>query len=381
MNPFAAARSEFPTASRRTYVDIAARAPVSDRVRAAIEAYLDDRQSGLDTKHTWFEKVEKVRNKVASLMGAEPDQIAFTKNTSHGIGTMIASINWEPGDNIVIAPDFEHPNNVYAWLPLRLKGVQVKSLPLHGPTVEVEQVEQAIDGRTRAVGIASVSFATGGRTNLSRLAQLCSDRGVFLMVDGVQSLGVLNLDVGKTALDALSAATSKSLLGLYGMGVLYCRNADHIHPHSLSRFGVDLGDEKEYVQGDLDYVLAAGARRFELGNYNYLAIHALDASLDHILEIGVSRIEEHVISLATKLATGVRDLGYELISPLDRSLASHVVVFCPPASGPAVSEISSALKQARVSHTVRRFGLRLSFHLYNDVSDVDRVLEVLPRIG
>jgi selenocysteine lyase/cysteine desulfurase len=380
VTPFEQARLEFPAANALTYVDVAARNPLSSRVRAAIEAYLDDRQEALDSKHLWLAKVERVRGKVAALIGAQPEQVAFTKNTSHGIASMIAALPWQAGDNVVIAPDFEHPNNVYAWLPLRRSGITVKTLPLDGPVVTLEQIGRAVDARTKAVGVASVSFATGGRADLHGIARFCRERGVFLLVDGVQSVGVMALDVRKTPVDAIAAATSKSMLGLYGLGILYCRDAEQLHPAQLSRFGVDLGDEHEYVQGDLEYRLAQGAKRFDIGNYNYLAIHALDAALDHILEIGVERVQGHALGLSAALTRGLAELGFGLVSSRDPEQMSHVVVFAPPAAGPSVPEVGEMLNQHRIRHTIRRFGLRMSFHIYNNMSDVERILAVLGQV-
>ncbi|MDP2857697.1 MAG: aminotransferase class V-fold PLP-dependent enzyme [Bacillota bacterium] len=377
---FEKARQEFPAATALTYVDISARNPMSNRVRAAIEAYLDDRQRSLDNKHLWFEKVERVRAKVASLLGAESDDITFTKNTSHGITSVIASLPWEAGDNAIITPDFEHPNNVYPWLPLRRCGVKIKTLPLEGPVVTLEQLERAADADTKAIGIASVSFATGGRVDLDGIAGFCKERGIFLMVDGVQSFGIMPLDVRRTPISALASATSKSLLGLYGLGVLYCRDAANLDPMQLSRFGVDLGDEHEYVQGDIAYKLAAGARRFDMGNYNYLAIHALDAGLDHILEIGVEQIQAHVLRLSGDLTEGLTHMGFQLVSSTNPSELSHVVVCAPPPGGASIPECSKLLNDNGIRHTIRRFGLRMSFHLYNNASDVERILTVLARV-
>ena len=380
MNQFEKARSQFPAAMDRTYLDAAARSPMSDRVRAAIEAYLDVRQRSLDDKHEWLAKVDSARAKVASLIGAAPDDIAFTKNTSHGLTSVIAALPWRDGDNVVIAPDFEHPNNVYAWLPLRRRGIMVKTLPLAGPVVTVDQLAAACDDRTRAIGIASVSFATGGRLDLDALARFSAERGIFLLVDAVQSLGLMPIDVGRTPLNALAAATSKGLLGLYGLGVLYCRDAAALHPAGLSRFGVDWGEEREYVMGDEDYELLPGAKRFDLGNPNYLAIHALDAALDQIQEVGVANIQRHVLGLAGALTEGLAGLGCRLVSSLEPGTMSHVVVFNPPAGGPDSAEVSRLLNAEGIRHTIRRFGLRLSFHMYNNQADVDRVLAVLARI-
>jgi len=143
---------------------------------------------------------------------------------------------------------------------------------------------------------------------------------------------------------------------------------------------VDLGAEQEYVQGDLEYRLAEGAKRFDLGNYNYLAIHALDAALDHILEAGVERIEAHALHLSAALTRGLAELGFKLISSTDPGEQSHIVVFAPPAGGPSIAELSKLLNEHRIRHTVRRFGLRMSFHMYNDISDVERILAVLGQV-
>jgi len=377
---FCDARKEFPAAASFVYADVAARNPLSNRVRRAVEQYLDDRQRSLDNKHLWFDKVEQVRIKVARLLRAEPDQIAFMKNTSHGISSVISALCLKHGDNVVITPEFEHPNNVYGWLPLRREGVDVRTLALKGCAVTLDEIKRACDKNTRAISVASVSFATGGRVDLDLIAEFAAERGIYLVVDGVQSLGVLDMDVQRTRIDAVAAATSKSLLGLYGLGVLYCRDAEKFHPTHLSRFGIDLGDEQEYVQGDLEYSLARGARRFEMGNYNYLAVHALDAALDHILEIGTEQIEKHVLTLSGTLTKGLRELGFDLVSSCEPSALSHVVVFSPPAGRPGVPEVSELLNSNNIRHTIRRFGLRVSFHLYNNMSDVERILDVLKQV-
>jgi selenocysteine lyase/cysteine desulfurase len=373
------ARKEFPTFKEFIYVDVAGRNPLSDRVRAAIDGYLDQRQRGEDRKQEWLDHVEKVRAKVATLLHASADEVAFVKNTSDGINSVIACLDWQPGDNVIIAPDFEHPNNVYAWLNLRRLGVEVRTLTLSGPVVTKSMIVEACDTRTKAVGIASVSFATGGRADISGIGEFCRQRGIFLMVDAVQSLGVFEFDVGKAPVSALASATSKGLLGLYGLGVLYCRRelAEKMHPRYLARYSVDLGDSHEEVLGDFSYNLAAGAKRFEIGNFNYLAIHALDAALDHILEAGVPNIQEHVLALSGALTKGIAALGYRLRSSQDPAAMSNIVLFTPPPAGAAVQKLSGYLNEHKVRHSVRRGAVRMSFHLYNNMEDVEYILSVL----
>ncbi len=372
-------RALFPALKEFVYVDIAARNPLCTKVREAVEAYLDDRERAQDNKSLWFEKVEEVRRKTAELINCDPLEIAFVKNTSHGLNAILGSLDWRDGDNVVIVPDFEHPNNVYAWLNLRRSGVEVRVAALEGPTVTEDLLERLITPETRAIGLASVSFATGGRADLQGISALARRNGALLVVDAVQSLGVMEFDVSRNPVDAAAAATSKGLLGLYGLGVLYCRNelAESLHPSHLARFSVDLGDAHEEVLGDLSYRLAAGARRFEIGNFNYLAIHALDAALDLILAAGVRNIETHVLGLSGALSRGLADLGYVLRSAQGGCGLSHIVLFVPPPGGPAVSALSAYLNTRKIRHTVRRGALRMSFHMYNDASDVEYILAAL----
>ena len=372
-------RALFPALKEFVYVDMAARNPLCRKVRDAVEAYLDDRERAEDNKSLWFEKVEEVRRKTAALIGCDPLEIAFMKNTSHGLNAVLGALDWNEGDNVVIVPDFEHPNNVYAWLNLRRLGVEVRVAALEGPTVTRDLLERLTGPRTRAIGLASVSFATGGRADLAGVCALAQRTGARVIVDAVQSLGVLDFDVSRIPVDAAAAATSKALLGLYGLGVLYCRRelAESLHPSYLARFSVDLGEAHEEVLGDLSYSLAAGARRFEIGNYNYLAIFALDAALDLILGAGVKNIEEHVLRLSGALSRGLTDLGYVLRSADGGPGLSHIVLFVTPDNGPAVPALSAYLNSRKIRHTVRRGALRMSFHMYNDMSDVEYILAVL----
>ncbi len=255
--------------------------------------------------------------------------------------------------------------------------------------VTIDQLAAACDERTRAIGIASVSFATGDKVDLGAISRFCEEKGILLLVDAVQSLGIHDFSVRRTPVAAAAAATSKGLLGLYGLGVLYVRKelAARLHPNYLARYSVDLGDSHEEVLGDFSYALAAGARRFEVGNWNYLALHALEAGIDQVAAIGVKEIERHVVGLAAALSRGVEELGYVLRSPRPDDApeaVSHIVILTPGhgrpgGKWPSVREVSNQLKAAGIRHSVRRGGLRLSFHMYNNMGDVGVILDTLKR--
>lgn len=377
---FAEVRCEFPALEDYTYLDVAGRNPMSNRVRAAVDAFLDDRQSGAHTKPRWFDTVEEVRRQVARLVRAEPDEIALVKNTSEGLNAVATAIDWQQGDSVVVAPELEHPNNIYAWLNLQRRGVEVRLLQPEGAVITAEQVASVMDETTRALTIASVSFCTGGRNELRAIADVCHENGALLIVDTAQSLGIMDLNVNREELDAFAAPTSKGLLGLYGWGVMYCSKQwiEQLTPTFLARYGVNVEEsEHEQVMGEFDYELHQSARRFETGNYNYLAAHAVRAGLEQLLEVGTDRIEPYVLGLSRRLTEGLLEKGYRLCSPQDGPALSSVVVFDGGEGGPAVESLSATLKANAVRHAVRRGRIRLAFHFYNNEQDVERVLEVL----
>src|SRR5688572_6200923 len=238
------ARSHFPALERWIYMDVSARGILSREVRAALDTHLDDRMmNGATDKAHFFSLVERARARFAQLIGAEADEIAYTKNISDGLNMIATAIHWHKGDNVVLCPELEHPNNVYAWLNLRRYGVEVRMVPPRDGHIPVDALIERMDERTRVATVSTVSFAPGFRTDVETLGRACRERDVLLLVDAAQSVGVQHTDVRASNIDALAVSTQKGLLGLYGMGFLYCRKAwaEKLTPAYLARFGVDLG--------------------------------------------------------------------------------------------------------------------------------------------
>src|SRR3954471_6855997 len=101
-----AARSEFPALERWTYMDVAGRGVVSRRVRAAIDAHLDDRMlNGATRKEDFFVLVERARGRFAELIGAPSGEVTYTKNISEGLNMIATAIHWHRGDNVVLCPE------------------------------------------------------------------------------------------------------------------------------------------------------------------------------------------------------------------------------------------------------------------------------------
>ncbi len=381
----AEARSHFPALERWIYMDVSARGVLSREVRAALDAHLDDRMmNGATDKAHFFELVERARERFAELIGADADEIAYTKNISDGLNMIATAIHWHRGENVVLCPELEHPNNVYAWLNLQRYGVEVRMVPARNGHIPVDTIIERMDERTRVATVSTVSFAPGFRTDVETLGKACRERDVLFLVDAAQSVGVQHTDVRASNIDALAVSTQKGLLALYGMGFLYVRKAwaERLHPAYLARFGVDLGDAHEASLGGYDYKLAAGARRFDLGNYNFLATAAADTSMQQLLAWDTRRIEPYVQGLTHALARGFLDLGLPVAGGEPGAHMTKIVTVGAMsadhygAGDERYNRLYEHLVANRVKLSIRRGLLRFSMHVYNNMEDVEQVLDL-----
>ncbi len=385
LSQLGAVRQQFPGAEKYIYFETSARGLMPVGARTAMLRYLDGRIYEGGEPASMIEAIERVRAKFAGMIGAGPDEIAIVKNVSEGINAIVTAIAWQRGDNAVLCADIEHPNSTYALYNMRDRyGVVVRTVP---PTADlatpVQSIAQAIDARTRLVIVSTVTYTTGARSDLDALGKLCRERGVVLLVDGAQSVGALNLNVRKTPVDAMTVGASKYLCGPYGFGFLYVRRelAERMQPGSLARYGIDLGDAHEGEKGGEQYKLMRGARRFDLGSYNYAGANATEVGLDLLAGIGVAGIEQHVLVLARAFTAGLLELGLPVLSGRVPEHFSHVVVIGaaePDAATKArLHGIYDHLTHNRVKLSIRHGRLRFSFHFYNTREEVSRVLTLI----
>ena len=231
-------RSFFPGASEQTYLNIAAKGLIPSSVRDVVNAYLDQQIAGTSDKDVLREQVDDTRDLIASIIGVEADEVAITKNVSEGLNLFAASLEWRDGDNVVVCPDLEHPNNIYLWFNLaRRYGVEVRSIESVDGSIPVNRMVAAIDERTRIVTFPTISFAPGFITDVEPIVRAAQDVGAWTLADGAQSIGSLETDVRAMGVDALAVATQKGLLSLYGFGFLYVRRevAEQLVPIHVAR--------------------------------------------------------------------------------------------------------------------------------------------------
>ncbi len=373
MTDFRALRDDFPVTRNFTFLDVANKCAPPERVARAVTSFIADQSSTGGDKDLWHSRVEQVRGLFARLIGSSSSEVALVKNTSEGFNLVANSLSYRPGDNVVIT-DLEHPNNTFPWLRLREMGVTVRIVPSHDGFIDPGDFEDYVDYNTRIVSVTSVACVTGARLGLRGISQVCHAHGAYLMVDGVQSLGILGLDVDAEGIDFLATGGYKGLLAVHGLGFLYCRAAllGNLRPPVAARANVKVDPTSHKVRS-LDFEYREDAGKFEIGNYSYVAVTAGCESLDYILTAGVPAIEKRVMEVSDLFREGIQELGLRPLGPTDARRKSSIVSVMVQDAHAAVG----ALKERGILASPREGAIRFSFHLYNNESDVERALSAL----
>ena len=367
-------RQEFPITKQMLYLDSAFQAPLAVSVKAAIEKFLAEGFAAAGPKSLWLERVEQVRSRIAALLGADASEIAFTKNTSEGLNIAANALPLASGDNVVMVHG-DHPNNAYAFLNLQRKGVEIRFIPMT-EAINAQSFANSIDERTRAISLSHVTFHAGHRFDIADVSRLCRQRGLYLVVDAMQSVGILPVDVKKWGISLLACGSHKGLLVPQGLGLLYCdKTLDGLEPAYLA--AASLAEPPADLIARPDCMgLKPGAGRFEIGNYNLPAIHALSAALDLIDRIGVANIEQHVLDLGDHLIERIDPIGVRLVGPRRKECRSSIYVLDLP-----VEEWLQFFASHNVRVSPERGGIRVSFAMFNTTDDVDRLADLIQSRG
>ena len=371
-----ALRDDFPVTREWVFLDHAAVAPLSRPARDAIGEYLQDLTDNGDVNgDRWNQRVEDVRALAARLIHASPDEIAFVKNTSEGIGFVAEGLDWRDGDNVVTAAE-EYPSNIYPWMNLADRGVELRLVESRDHRIHLSDIDARIDARTRLVAISFVEYSTGFRNNLDALSRLCRRRGVLLMVDAIQGLGVLPLDVSATPIDFLCADGHKWLLGPEGAGLFYVRRACQDRLRVVSVGWHSVVDPLDFAR--IHFELKPHAGRWENGTFNIAGITGMGGSIELLLRVGLEHIADRVLGLTDRLCERLTEVGARIISPRAEGQRSGIVSFV--VDGVDATAIRRHARQQQIVITQRAGRVRVSPHFYNTEQEMDQVADVVRQV-
>ena len=368
--PLPELKAKFPSAAGTIHFDHASVGPISTLVRDSMRQVVDD-YCALGYLNSWRDDIERVRARVALLVGSAPGNIAFTQNTSTGLSITATGIDWRPGDHVVLA-EREFPSNYYPWLNLAPRGVELRTVPAPDGHATPDALAGAVDARTRAVTVSAVQFSNGHRYDLDAIGATCREHDAPFVVDGTQSVGALTIDVARSGVDVLAVSSHKWMLGPAGVGFV------HVSDRALERIRPDivgwLSVEQPFA---FDYRLALPrtADRYEPGTENIIGILGLGAAVDLFLAHGTRSVEDRVLAITDELCTLLEHDGHVIVSPRTGHERSGIVIFRTPGVEPEVLHMHLMTNGIRCAP--RGGGIRFSPHFYNDQTDIDAALAAL----
>ena len=346
---------------------------MSTRVVEALHKYIGIRSEGIiDPYRQNVEKGNETRGLIARLIKAPVDRIGLVKNTSTGLNILASGLRWKKGDHVVLN-DMEFPSNVYPFLNLKSRGVDVEFVKSRQGRVVVEDYVEAMRPETVLVSVSHVQFLNGYRIELESLGRVCKERGVIFVVDAIQSAGALEIDVEKQAIDFLSCGGHKWLMGPMGTGFIYLSRGaqDRISPAYVGWLSVK--DAWNFFDYRLD--LLDSAERFEVATENWMGLWGFCESVRLLLEVGTKRVEEKVLSLTDHLVDGLKERGCLVVSPRGNGEKSGIVLFSAGESSRENEAIFRRLMGRNIHISFREGYLRCSPHFYNKVEEIDKLLK------
>ncbi len=320
---------------------------------------------------------ENARRALAGYVGADPDEIAITRNTSEGNNTVINGLTIGPGDEVIIW-DQNHPTNNVAWdVRAERFGYTVKRVWTPPTPSSAEELiapfRNALSARTRVLAFSHVSNVSGVALPAEELCHMAGERGVLTLVDGAQVFGALRIDLHEMGCDFYTASSHKWLMGPKEAGLLYVRR-DQIGGLWPSHVGVGW-----------EGALGRGAAKFEnLGQRDDACIAAMGTAVVFHATIGPQAIEDRIRTLAGALKDGISERipAAFFHTPIEPTMSAGVVVFLIP-SRDARGLYEELYSEHAIAGAVMGgdfTGVRLCPHIYNTMEEVERVVETLARI-
>jgi cysteine desulfurase/selenocysteine lyase len=355
----------FPGLGGRTFLNTATMGQLPATANQALIDHLQRReQTAATDAPLWFDALDRLRAKLASLIHASPTDIAFIPSTAHGLAIPLQGLDWQPGDEILTL-DPEFPNNTYAPAQLARRGVLFREVPL-------ASLPQAISPRTRLIIVSALNYSTGLRAPIPLIRSLAPH--ALLYVDGTQGLGGIALDAPALGIDILAVHGYKWLLSPTGAGFVYINPASRlrIDPHIVGwRSHHAWRDWSNLHHGPP--VFSSAAERYE-GYFPAVPLYlAMEQSIDLFLQLGPHAIEDHNLTLAAQLHSRLASLGASVLhdnSPLLACRFPHL----------DSNHLAAQLNARNIICSARHGHLRLSLHLYNTPADLSTLVSTLSSL-
>ncbi len=372
-------REKFQLQRKYAYLNCGYMSPLMKKVeKAGIKGMRRKRKPFHLYPSDFFDETETVRLLFSQLIEAnDPDRIVVTPSASYGMANIVNNIPFDRGDIIITGEQF--PSNVYPWLSLEQKGMNVKVVSSPNSDKRAEdwnnEILAAITEQTRVVAIGHIHWSDGTLFLLEDIRKRLDEVGGLLVIDGTQSIGAMPFSVQKYRPDAVVCAGYKWLMGPYSIGLAYYGevfdNGTPIEESWLNREKSE--DFAALVNYQPNY--RPKALRYEMGEHsNFILIPMLHQALKQILKWGPESIQDYCKELTNEPVRELTELGYKIENEQWRG---HHLFGVRLPENLSIESIQSALKKHRVSVSLRGDSIRIAPHVYNDEMDMRKLLKAM----
>jgi cysteine desulfurase/selenocysteine lyase len=370
------ARKLFPVTGSCIYLDSAHYSPFSLETRRRLIEFIDDytyRNTNLTKAN--FRIASRLRKKCAGLIGAHPDDIIITNNTSHGLNTFTNGIKLEKGDAVVY-PDCEFPAIAYSWMNQeRLRGIKNVTIASYNWRIDLNDIEEAIKrNNAKVLTISSVEFL-GFRNDLHAISKICKKHDCYFVVDAIQSAGIVPINVKELEIDFFAAGSQKWMMAPAGIGFAYISPSvkAKVDPTYVNTANVDY-DFKNFLDYKLNF--RKDAVVYENSTLNVLGMIGLESSIDLFMKLKVENIFKYILNLIDEFINGLNGSNYTIESDLGPVHRSNILIFShnDRSKNPGIQK---SLEAENIFIALREGYLRISPHIFNNEEEIKKLISVL----
>ena len=370
-------RDHFPLTRDRVYLNTGGLGASPYVSINALRTKIDELEIICETGHSeelWY----SIKANAGRIFGCNPEEIAYTRNTTEGVNIVCNGLPLKRNDEIITSTH-EHVGNTIAWLMRQKReGIVMKTFEpsMRSAQENIDRIEKLITQKTRALSISHVTTATGQVLPVKEIGELAKAHNLWYFIDGAQSAGMMPLNVHEIGCHAYATSGHKWLVGPKGTGLLYVQN-DMLGIIEAKWVGAYSNTGHfDMLSGEVH--LNPTAQRYEYGTVSTPLFVGLGVSMEFLLRIGMTNIWRRVHAMATALAEGLSALGAEVLSPKHPDEHSSIITF----------RLKNLDRQDLQSFLAEKFklrtrgvyedglnGIRISLHVYNSFKDVEKVLE------
>lgn len=361
-------RKQFPALKKFTYLNSASESPIFIEAAETGKKYYDTVLNGSVDWNDWCKQIEEVRGKVAKLINADKEEIAFIPNTSFGMNFVAQMLK---GKGEVVTMDDEFTASTLPWINQDFKLNFVKPENLIYPMTKINGL---VNTKTKILVTSHVQSFTGFKQDLEKLGKYCKSRELIFVVNATQSIGVVPIDVKKANIDVLVFSSVKWLNTAEGIGAIYI-NKKWFNQIKWPMVGwMSVKDVYSFDNKNLN--LKKDASVLELGAMCLHSIFVMGKSIELVTSIGIENIENRLNKLTEYLLNELKELNLKIISPNEKNYRSSIVVIELQNSKEIVEELSK--KGIIVSERLNR--IRISLNIFNNEEDIDKFISELSKI-